>query len=41
MEAFQSEHQLCCDYCHDANSVSENTHAAYNVSTGCMTMALF
>lgn len=38
MEAFQSEHQLCSDYCHGANSVSKITRATYNVSTGYMTI---
>ena len=32
MEAFLAEHQLCSDYCQDANSVSEITRATYRSS---------
>lgn len=38
MTAFTAEHQLCSDYCFEASSKTEITHAIYNVSSSYITI---
>ena len=34
MVTFKSKHQLCNDYCFEANSKAEITRDSFNISTG-------